>query len=384
MRFFLPIVLFGGGALIATCPRAANAQSAPAIAGTQTKLESMAARVTHFATLDIIRNRDPDNRMPATLFTEQMQLPGALRAMGGEQDALRSLLKHPNPKVRTLALGALFEREDPKDLPAIASLIGDTAATFPLLHMAATSQAGKLPLADFESAQTVGAVAGEMIFFYLTAAKIEVPGARSDPFALTLVESGGLAKAFQIYWTARSSRDRCASWFLVKFERASRNSDPVLPEHKDDVDRLLATIRTLPPVERAWTELYLWSGAFSGTVFGSGYTTQPLFEENDRVAIVKAAGSDALLRFLQRRPVTDDPDLQFDDNAIRSVFAKDQFLAMAKFILKHSRELLRPEDADPIAALANAQPQKAQGDTAIWLSTAAALKAPPHPNPAPK
>ena len=49
--------------------------------------------------------------------------------MGGERDMLITLLGHPDPRIRTLALGALFIREDPQDLPLIARLKGDHAAT---------------------------------------------------------------------------------------------------------------------------------------------------------------------------------------------------------------------------------------------------------------
>jgi hypothetical protein len=76
------------------------------------------------------------------------------------------LLKHPDPKVRTLALGAIFQREDGRDLPLIASLINDSALTFPNLHNVIGSGGGPQPLSEFEDSQTVGYVAQAMLAFW--------------------------------------------------------------------------------------------------------------------------------------------------------------------------------------------------------------------------
>jgi len=382
MRFILPLVWFSCGTLLALPARAADVPDPASTPAAQLQLESLAASVSHFATLDLIRHREPDSRLPANLLAEQKQLAATLRSMGGEHDGLLGLLVHPNPKVRTLALGALFEREDPKDLPAIASLMGDSAPTLPLLHMAATSQGGELPLADFEEPQTVGLVAKEMICFYLAAAKIDVPGLRKDPFALTVVEIPRLSAAFKEYWTVRANRDHCASWFLVKFQRATRDTDPVLFENRADAGRVLAEMQALPPAERAWTELYVLAGAFSASAFGPGNSIQPLTDEGDRVTALQAVGPEAILNFLQRHKVTDDPDLLFDDNAIRNVYRKDQFLAMAQFILQHPQSLLRTDDTNAVTALAEAPPEKQQGDTALWLAAGAALMAEHNPTQA--
>jgi hypothetical protein len=46
------------------------------------------------------------------------------------KQALWELLTHADPKVRTLALVALYSREDATVLPAIVDLVGDTARTF--------------------------------------------------------------------------------------------------------------------------------------------------------------------------------------------------------------------------------------------------------------
>jgi hypothetical protein len=75
-------------------------------------------------------------------------------------------MKHTDPKVRTLALGAIFQREDGHDLPLIATLINDSAQTFPNLHESMNQQAGPRPIAELESPQTVGQVAQAMLAYW--------------------------------------------------------------------------------------------------------------------------------------------------------------------------------------------------------------------------
>jgi hypothetical protein len=84
------------------------------------------------------------------LAAEQLRLGKELRELSGDQNSLVALLQHPDPKVRTLALGAIFEREDGRDLPSIATLINDSAPTFPNLLESLNQQAGPRALAELE------------------------------------------------------------------------------------------------------------------------------------------------------------------------------------------------------------------------------------------
>jgi hypothetical protein len=100
---------------------------------TAAQLRKLAA-VTHFATDDIVKNRwSESGRWPVGLLEEQQHVVEQLRSASRDRRALRNLLTDADPKVRTLALGALFMREDPQDLPLIARLMGDTSATIPRL-----------------------------------------------------------------------------------------------------------------------------------------------------------------------------------------------------------------------------------------------------------
>ena len=149
---------------------------------TQARLERMATNYSHFSLETVIKNRPlrlwgvmagPQSgasglvvRKPNPLVEEQTRLVHELRSVDGDSPALAALLKHPEPKVRTLALGAIFQREDGHDLPLIAGLIDDPALTFTNLHESWSSMGGPQPMSAVENVQTVGQVAREMLAFW--------------------------------------------------------------------------------------------------------------------------------------------------------------------------------------------------------------------------
>jgi hypothetical protein len=122
------------GALLPLCLMVACGASAQNEKAVTERLERLAASTSHFATGDIVRNGHFERRWPEALKKEQEDLAAELKSLGGERDALTALLRHVDPKVRTLAMGALFMREDPRDLPPIAALREDDASTFTLLR----------------------------------------------------------------------------------------------------------------------------------------------------------------------------------------------------------------------------------------------------------
>jgi hypothetical protein len=321
----------------------AFAADAPSLDATRQKLETIAGRVTYFATQEIIRNRWIEPRWPANLMLEQQQLLADLRGLGGERAALATLLGHPDPKVCTLALGALFVREDPHDLPLIAALVGRSDATFPLLRMSLDSRSGPLPLAQFVSPQTVGDVAGAMLEFYLKAAGV-IEHRPAD-----------MSEAFASYWSDRGTRDRCASWFLVKMQRVTRQTSPLQREYQKDIQRVLGEIQSLPLPERAWTQFYVAQGVFLSD-------SNELISDASLVAALKGVGPDALMKFLRNEQPMDDPDLN------------NRFLYLDAFILRHAPALLRPGDADAVLACADGELPKRRVGRLLWVAAAAELR----------
>jgi hypothetical protein len=297
------------------------------------RLERLTAATTHLATSDIVYNRELERRWPADLIAEQRQVVAELRAILNERDSLQALLSHADPRVRTLALGALFMREDPRDLPAIARLTADASPTFPYLGLSPNSAPGPLPLSEFESPQTVGSVAQAMIRIYLEASPSE----------------GG----FDQYWARRAARQRTAGWFLVKMQRATRQTTPFLPQYQADIRRVLGEIEALPPAERAWTLLYVAMGIHHNR-------STKLVPDAYLTAALKTIGPDPLLKFLRKEPPTDDPDLRADN------------VGICRFILSQAPYLFRASDADAILAAANGY--RDQADATIWFAAASRVR----------
>jgi hypothetical protein len=326
--------------------------------GVSERLQRLSTETTHFATDDIVGNRWSERRWPVGLLEEQQHLLAELRSTRDARKELQDLLHSPEPRVRTLALGALFIREDPRDLPLIAGLLDDNAATFPRLSSSADSRGGRLPLSFFESEQTVRDVAQVMIGFYLASAFEVSAFGRSLAIGADLKDIS--VSVFEKYWAERGSRMRCASWFLVKMRRATRDTSPLQPEYEVDVQRVLAEIDALPPGERAWTLLYARQDQSQ---------LDTLVSDAAMVTALKAVGPDSLMKVLRRERVSDDPDLLAP---ARPSWILPHTKAV-RFILAHAPDLLRPSDADAVLASAEKYPAGADFNQTEWTAASARL-----------
>ena len=305
----------------------------------------------------------PDSLWPKSLAQEHIQLVTDLRALKDADAALRSLLKDPDPKIRTLALGALFEREDPQDLPVIAALINDNAATFPAFVLAEDSKESSRP-------QNVGDVAATLINFYLIAANVAPDPRHNTEYQGEPPARDETAALFARYWAERGKRAACASWSLVKLERATRLTEPILPQNEADVRRAVAEINQLPSPAREWGLLYALYGEI-------GPDAPYVMPEATIVATAKALGPEALMRFLELKPVSDDPDLAFDPNAPKTPLTgrrNEIYNGIAGLILRNASELLRPSDADALLADSQRDFQGWQDTGEQWVAAANALK----------
>ena len=353
VRHRLLVPLF---ALVATLSSPGSAYQGPSV---QQRFERLAASASHFATDDIVRNRWSEHRWPVGLLEEQQSLLAELRTARDARKELQDQLRSPDPRVRTLALGALFIREDPRDLPLIAGLLGDRAATFKRLSMSFDSRGGRLPLSFFESDQTVGDVAQVMIGFYLNSASTVSGFGRELATGIDLKDVS--ASIFERYWAERSSRTRCASWYLVRMRRATRGGT-LQPQYEADVRRVLAEIDSLPAVERAWTLLYVRQDQSQ---------LDTLVSDAAMVTALKAVGPDALMQVLRREPVSDDPDLVAP---ARPSWILPHTKAV-RFILAHAPELLRASDADGVLASAERYPANPNFEYQIeWNAASARLQ----------
>ncbi len=345
--------LFWLALLLVLLPLAAAASDTPPPAASLLPLPALALRVTHFMTPEFVM---PGNTIPlysgwsSALIAEHQQMLASLRAASGDRAALVGLLKNPDAKIRTLAMAALYSRQDGHDLPLIAELLGDSSPTFPWQHITGLDRI----MYDFP--QTVGDVAQAMIKPYLDAANF--PGPKSDA-----TRAAELMALFSAYWAGRDLRDHCASWFQVKMRYALALPPSAAAESAALIHQTMADIVSLPPTDRALTFLFLHISNISRFA--------GLISDEQLIIALKAVPPATLLDFLQHKPVTTDPDLQFDSSTKpQNAF----FRPFSLFILQHAPDLLRPDDADAILAAANDEPQKSQGQSADWVAAAFELK----------
>jgi hypothetical protein len=236
---------------------------------TRIRMEQMATNYGHFSLETVVKNRPlrllgvmvqpksgtggPLVLKHNPLVEEQARLVQELRSLDTNRTALATLLKHPDPKVRTLALGALWQREDGRDLPLLVSLINDPAPTFANLHESMDQAIRFRPVSDFENTQTVGQVARAMLAYW------GVPHA-SRPVQVDFVDgsdAGVTADDFAGYWQKYAGRDYAASWFAFRMKRATRETDPIQPEYRADIDRVMADMRALSSPDGLWIQLYV-------------------------------------------------------------------------------------------------------------------------------
>jgi hypothetical protein len=116
------------------------------------------------------------------------------RGRNDTADEVLPLLHHANPKVRLLAIMALYLKGADHALPAINALAVDEAATYPN-PPPDQQRAGASGIGPPIEPRTVGTAAQAVVKFYIAASS--VPPFNDDPFAQ--------------YWRDRKDRQYCAS-----------------------------------------------------------------------------------------------------------------------------------------------------------------------------
>jgi WD40 repeat protein len=341
-RFPLPLVRLS---LLAACWLTACFTPAAEIdnAAVRVALEGMAKTNEYFPLTCVVHNRELYLRVfPRAEEVEQIKaraegLPAVLRTVSTNRMALASLLEHPDPKVRTLALGALYVREDRQDLPLIASLLDDNAPTFPDLYHPLSS--GRLPvLADFVRPLTVEEVAKAML---------EAAGFPSKSMA-----------EFKAQWQKDVAQPNSARWFQFKLERANRRTTPIQPQYLADIRRVISEMEALPLPARGWTRLYVLCARQD--------SSDKTVSDDYLIAAARELGQEALLRFLQGEKVTEDPDVR-----IANKDNHNNTGAMRRFILLNADQLLHANQFD--ALLAGSQSSSEYVST-LWTASAALVR----------
>lgn len=259
------------------------------------------------------------------------------------KDALLHTLKNPNPKVRTLATVALFDRDDPSVLPALAALCKDQAPTFDghgklRESLLIPSGTGPPPLL-----QDVASIAGRMVRFYMEPAGF--------PHGVEPASNPG----FKEYWEARKERSHCASWFTVKLSRASHGSTRIYLDTIARIQAIRRQIDQIPGDDRDW--ILLWLNGDMGS--------EHLVTESELLDACRRLGTGKLLLMLQNRLPSDDPDLQPRANRCW------ELTRMIHFVLTHATQLFSADDSEEIL---HCEKMHRYDPTPLWAIAAASLK----------
>ena len=226
------------------------------------------------------------------------------------------LLKHKDARVRTLALIALYNLDDPQVLPDIFPLVSDQASTFvAMLSFAYPSFTEAKITAETTTKQTVGTIASAIIDTYMKSGGFNYGplGLRGQP-------------GFQEYWKLHADRSTSAGWWSVRLARAGHAISPTQRDRFTPIRRLRTQINQLPEPDRTWTLLRLNDDTGSDV----------LVPHEELVLLLKDRGPDSLMDLLKRNIRSSDPDLQ----PRHSPYGR-----MCIFILQNSAALLRPSDA---------------------------------------
>lgn len=260
------------------------------------------------------------------------------------KEELLKLLNHSDAKVRTLAMVALFDRNDPTVLPVLVELSNDEAATFDGHGKLSEGWLKYTGIGPPQKSQTVGYIAKKMVAFYMERAGYYY-GIKHP------TEAG-----FEKYWNDRKNRTFCASWFAVQLARASQSTS---------IRELRQKIDALPPDDSPWVLLWLYKEDMGGA---------ELVTEQELVLACQRVGPDKLIQLLQNKNPSNDPDLnpRFNNNW--------HFTCMMDFVLTHAVQLLRREDSEKLLECEAYQRdyyKNGLGDpnlTPMWKIAAAQLK----------
>jgi len=226
---------------------------------------------------------------------------------------LIGLLSDSSPRVRTLAIAALFSKGDPKLLPHLLPLVDDGADSF--LDIVPTANF-IMPNASHSNIptkkQTVGNFASAAITFYLDGSGFYY----------------GL-RDFDAYWDQRKNRSYAAGWFAVELARASHGTYPTPVSRRSEIKEVRRRIEAIPEPDRTMTLLWLHGEAGA----------DELTADDDLVGLARALGPRTLMGILRRNPPSNDPDLEPRKNN------NGPYARMCVFILKNAKDLLRFADA---------------------------------------
>ena len=233
------VVAFGVASEVTADSRQTGQSETPAFSAIRAEFAQMADDLPYLTVDCVLLDRpEPFYRAANTEADRRDErILGRLLDSQYAPEVLHKLCSDENPKVRTLAMAALFDREDPSDLPHFVAMADDGASTFDAYPPLAPANFGTDP---GPCEQTVGDLAQRMVEFYLGKAGVQCGSRR-------LSQSD-----FEDYWAARKDQSYSASWFSVQWARAAQGSLSPPPERIDRLRAVRHRIDRLPADDRAW------------------------------------------------------------------------------------------------------------------------------------
>jgi len=237
-------------------------------------------------------------------------------------DLLADLLRDARPRVRSLAMGLLYDKQDPKLLMPVARMLSDSAETFPVLQL--TDNADP----RFTAPQSVGSFAGALLGTYLMAA------------GMTQWRTPQLVD-WMAYDAAHRNRAYSLSWLIVRLGRITRMQSPFPEEQRPRLLEFRKDLDKLPADDRNLYLLWLSNGNrdFDG---GSVLAT-----EEEVIDAAGRLGRQKLLQIIDGRPPGTDPDVA----AIADWRSLQRYQMVTAFILAHADRLFTRADEPFLGAI---------------------------------
>ncbi len=300
-----------------------NHDNAISVQETAQTFQRLAPTLRYFDINQVLYDRFQPYGKPSYngLPTEEKSVFAEINSPHHSTANLLPLLKDKDAKVRTLALAALYAKEDAKLLPQFASMVDDHEKTYSEpLRIALRSPANALPPMQ---EKTVGQIAEAIVRFYMEAAGYHYG-----------VKGSGQEPGFSQYWHQRKDRNYCASWFAIKLRRASTGTSPTDKTRADKIASVRAQIDKISGADRDWILLWLQTE--------NGFDL--LASEADINRALKRLGADNLAKMLQRKIPTTDPDLKMRKSNDFS------YKSLMLCVLKRAASHLRRDQVDMLLA----------------------------------
>lgn len=308
------------------------------------RAERVAAALPWLVANDAFLDREPlSGPKPGDVYRLMSSLQGDWKP-----DDVRPLLRHADPRVRTLGIVLLFSLERLDVLPDIARLVGDEAQTFPEPeNLAAPQQSWPMTL------MTVGDYAKAAINMYVEASYELHHLEESEKLAMG--KPAELAEQMARF-AARRDVKLSTAGLRVAISRATGGGiQPLPPERLLPVRQVLSHLQDIPEPRRFFVALALNYDRYQlGDDYDAG--EHYVFEEAQRLP------REARLASIKGEQPVDDPDLE-------PGFGYE-------YLLDHAIDLFRASDADLLLTVKPQPPPEEvpKGPDPRYVLAAAALR----------